>query len=143
MASRDPCRRAPVQPAGWTCAHCGESSPASFDACWNCGATCDGRPNPDFQAEREVPTATATAAERPDRQPALRQFAVTVGIVGLALVMLRFAGSAAFVLTPLAYLYFVLFSPKDRPAGHIVVKVMILLAVGSLCGYHFFSALFR
>jgi hypothetical protein len=132
---------APADSGDWNCAICGESSPASFDACWNCGATGDGRPNPDFRPERELwPPEPSSGGEK---QPAARRLAVATGIVAVALVLLRVAGPVAVVLTPLAYLYFVFFSPRDRPVGHVVVKVMMLLAVGSFCAQRFLLVLFR
>ena len=140
MASR---RDSPprVRHADWICGHCGEFSPASFDACWNCGATRDGQADPDFKPEPEIPVTTALESASP--QDAVRRLAVTTGIIGLALLMLRAVGPAAFVLTPLSYLYFVLFSPKDRPSGHMVVKIVLLLAVGSACAYVCAPTLFR
>ena len=139
MASRDSPAR--VRQTNWLCGHCEEFSPASFDACWNCGATRDGHSDPGFKPESDIPVTTPSESASP--QDAVRRLAVTTGIIGFALLMLRAVGPAAFVLTPLSYLYFVLFSPTDRPPGHLVVKIVLLLAVGSVCAYVCFPTLSR
>jgi hypothetical protein len=37
----------------WTCPGCREEIEAGFDACWNCGTTRDGRPDPGFRRADE------------------------------------------------------------------------------------------
>ena len=32
----------------WRCRQCRETNDSSFEICWNCGATLDGTPDPDF-----------------------------------------------------------------------------------------------
>ena len=140
MASRDgPSPPTRGQRTRWICGHCGNPSPAAFDACWNCGTTRDGRPDPGFRPEPDVPIADPPRQQEPPR--AGRRLAVTAGTLAVALLMLQLAGPAAVVLTPLCYLYFVLFSPTDRPAGHRVIQIVILLAAGSLATQLSFSML--
>lgn len=35
--------------AEWKCAECGESVPADFDICWNCGTDRSGVSDPEFK----------------------------------------------------------------------------------------------
>ena len=43
-----------AQEGGWCCGRCGETSPTSLDACWNCGSSPDGEPDPGFEPVRDV-----------------------------------------------------------------------------------------
>jgi hypothetical protein len=38
----------------WTCGNCKEKVEDGFDACWNCGASREGVPDPAFRPERDV-----------------------------------------------------------------------------------------
>ncbi len=38
----------------WVCSQCNEVMKENFDACWNCGASRNGEPDPDFQVEDTV-----------------------------------------------------------------------------------------
>ena len=78
-----------------------------------------------------------------DRKFSLRALLVCTAIVAYTLAMLRAVGPAATVLNPLSYLYFVLFSPQDRPSGETIVRIVTLLAVGSMGLYVVFPSLFR
>jgi len=37
----------------WTCSKCGAEVEDSFEACWGCGTTSSGEPDPNFQPETE------------------------------------------------------------------------------------------
>ena len=50
----------------WTCSRCGESVEDSFNACWKCGTSSEGVPNPEFQAV-ESPAADPIACPRCSR----------------------------------------------------------------------------
>jgi predicted nucleic-acid-binding Zn-ribbon protein len=45
----------------WKCLNCSELVESSFDACWNCGTSSDGIPDPEFVAETEF-----VATDEPD-----------------------------------------------------------------------------
>ncbi len=40
----------------WTCPQCGEPVEGRFDACWNCGTSAEGEPDPDFKRDETLPT---------------------------------------------------------------------------------------
>jgi NO-binding membrane sensor protein with MHYT domain len=79
---------------------------------------------------------------RPGSTDTVRRSTVAATVFGFAVFMLHMAGPIAIVLTPVAYLYFVLFSPRDRPEGHVVLRIAILLGLGSAAVYYLFSVLY-
>ena len=52
----------------WTCIACGEKSEESWDACWNCGASREGVPDPTFQCADD-PHFAKSAWANPDSAP--------------------------------------------------------------------------
>ena len=47
----DAAEAAPIRREAWKCPQCGESVPAGFEVCWNCGTGQDGSPDPEFNQE--------------------------------------------------------------------------------------------
>ncbi len=52
--------------ATWDCPGCSEPNTHAFDACWNCGCTRDGEPNPLFRVADDIDPRELPAID-PDR----------------------------------------------------------------------------
>jgi len=50
----------------WQCRQCGETVPARFDVCWNCGSDREGTPDAAFEAEPRDPSVPEAALEEED-----------------------------------------------------------------------------
>ncbi len=44
----------PLPPDHWRCPSCGEAVADTFDACWSCGTSVDGTPDPNFERKPQV-----------------------------------------------------------------------------------------
>ena len=136
----------------WVCQRCGEASPSSLDACWKCGTSRDGTPDPTFQVE--VDPFDALARGRPSRAHAnllgmslvaihTILLALTIPTSGLIiLVGLFFGGVPPLVIVGAAPLALVLSAilvsgNRDRSATAVLVAGALLPAVLALeSGFH-------
>jgi tetratricopeptide (TPR) repeat protein len=74
--------------ATWHCPGCGEEVAQGFRACWNCGTSADGRPDPDFRPDEDVEDALATEprkADTPSRWRVLLVAAVLAAVLVAAI----------------------------------------------------------
>ena len=113
----------------WHCPNCGTPLESGFDACWHCGATRNGEPDPEFVPEIELTDAgTEPAWTPPQYGLALCLISVTclAIVIGLATaVNLRAAAVAGLGLV-------VLLITEDRMRGldsAVRARVLGLLAV--------------
>ena len=47
----------------WDCLNCGEDQEETFDACWKCGTSRSGVPDPDFEKRSQVITSSDPDAD--------------------------------------------------------------------------------
>ena len=71
--NEDATETAPSKGEAWKCPRCGESVPAGFEVCWNCGTGQDGVPDPEFSKEPDRDDAHPGIWQPPELEPAAKQ----------------------------------------------------------------------
>ena len=67
----------------WACPSCNEQVNDDFDVCWNCGATCDGTPAPEFSVE-SIATSEHTPTDVEPLQFGIRHILAVMTVVAVA-----------------------------------------------------------
>jgi hypothetical protein len=98
----------------WHCPQCSETNEPQFEVCWQCGATLDGRINPEFRPQVDLPPAV----DEPDWTPpqyGLAQYLLWMTCVAIVVWVSIMLGTRAALVTAPALI--VLVVTEDRTRG--------------------------